>query len=222
MKAKKKAPRRGKTRIGKWATAMIPAQTAEEAAAAAERERCLEQETCPPPTDPVWEAFFRQLQSATKALHATLKPVGRPSNRLAAMVWDASEKIQQGRVALPCGEGISEKGYAIVFQDADELRKRLGAAILDAFVRGDRAFANEVLKAFKQSDVLFQREQMGELIQRLMPHAPAIERACHTKATRRAAVEAEIGRKLYNEEWHRLQTAMHWTRIPKGKSHKRD
>ena len=171
--------------------------------------------------NPDWEELSRQLRPTTR-------PHSRPANILAAMVWDASSDIQRGKVILPGGSlenGLSEKGYATLFENADELRKKLGAAMLDAFVAGQRGFADQVLKAFKQLDVLFRRNHSADLVRRLMPHTAAIERACHTKAARRAAVEAEIGRKLYNEEWNRLQTAMHWTRVPKGKagrSHKRD
>ena len=133
------------------------------------------------------------------------------------MVWEASEKIKEGRVTL-CGTGpLCEESYATIFPELAGLRIALGTAMLEAFVRGERGFADEVLKAFKQLDVLFRRNRMKEITRRLMPYAFDIATACHTKAKRREAVEAKLGRKLCDEDWDRLQKQLHWTRIPKGK-----
>jgi len=87
--------------------------------------------------------------------------------------------------------------------------QKLGRETMNALFSGDKSFVKQFAKAQREVDALFNRTRVKDLIKRIMPFSDQVDK-CKTTVEARKLIESRLGRKLYDEEWDRVQKRFGW------------
>jgi len=163
--------------------------------------------------DSLWEPEDIQPEPKSAKSKSTVPCDSVPcSTRLAAVLRDSlNPKYQRGvRLLIPSGKmNLAQASLRKLIPNRAAAERQLGSLMLDAFLMGNKGFPDEVRRAMTEVDAMFNRTRLVELTRRVMPFSNEVD-ACKNSKAARELIEKRIRRKLYDQEWDRLQKHFGW------------